>query len=253
MKLINSFLLLLSIVSVFSACHKDEYSAIELEEVSGYSFYYDENGNKSDDNNGILISIVGDTISTTTKADGSWRFSHLKPGTYSFSFSKPGFCTMKVIGKMLTGGYKFLDTVAIYPILHYSIALTKFSVNPGNTLLIDGYFNGSVPDCPCCHLFFGKTSNVTSDPENYLQEQAIFAPGSEAGEFNGFEFVFINQLLKEKGFLPGDTVYVVAFSDYAVAKTYNTWEIAWYNESETVKVFPNIGLAKSNILSLVLP
>ncbi len=240
-------MILLMALTVTFACHKDNSPVIPLQEVAGYTCFYDLNGIKSTDNSGITVSLEGDTVSTITKSDGSWHFSHLKQGIYTIAFSKPGFGTMKIVGANLVGGYRLFDAIGLCPIPLYGTIISNVSINPGNTVHIDGDFTGTLPIRPCCHLFFGKTSDVLSDPENYLQDLPICIPGS-------FETVFTDQILRDKGFNSGDSVYVVAYPDFSVPITYNTWDVAFYYDTYTnIKVYPNLGPNKSSTLSFVLP
>jgi hypothetical protein len=243
----TQFMILLLALTVTFGCKKDKSTVIPLQEVAGYTYFYDLNGIKSTDNSGITVSLEGDTVSTITKSDGSWHFSHLQQGTYTIAFSKPGFGTMKIVGINLIGGYRLLDDIALCPIPLYSTFISNLSANPGNTVHINGDFAGTLPIRPCCHLFFGKTSDVLSDPENYLQDMPICISGS-------FDCVFTDQILRDAGFKSGDSVYVVAYPDFSVPITYNTWDVAfYYNTNTNVKVYPNLGPNKSNTLSFVLP
>lgn len=251
---VNQLMFLLLIPTVFYTCKKDSSAINPSEEVAGYSHFYDINGIKSTDNSGIIVSLEGLSISTTTKSNGSWSFYHLESGTYTLVFSKPGVGTMKITDKKLVGGYNFLDTISLYPAPQYNIYLTDVSATSGNTFHMSGYFTGELTQCPCCHVFFGKTSDVSSATGNYLLDIPIFAPGAEPGIFGGFDSGFTDQILRDKGFYSGDSIYITAYPDFAIAVTYNSWDVGYYYESnKTSKVYPNLNPNKSNTLSFVLP
>lgn len=252
MNKIRQFILLLLIIPVFCACKKDKSPVIPLEEVAGYSCFYDINGIKSIDNSGIAISLEGYPISTTTKSDGSWIFSHLKSGTYTFVFSRPGFGTMKICGKRIIGGYQSLDVVSLFPIPQYNITLTSDSASPG-VVNIFGFFSGTLPLVPpCFHMFFGKDANVSADAGNYSIDWGQSMIGSEA--LMGFGLSFGAGFFTNNGFKSGDKVYVVAYTDYLITDTYPLppSPYIFYTDLTGRKIFPNLNPTKSNTLSFVL-
>jgi hypothetical protein len=249
---IKSLLILWLAATIVVACKKDNSTENPKETVTGYVFYYDINGSRSSDNSGIAVSIEGDTVSTTTNSSGRWTISNLETGTYTFAFSKPGYGTMKVFGKNLAGGYQSVDTMALYPIPQYTITIPVDSAPPAGGIYVYGIFHGTLPSAPGFHMFFGKDSNVSADQATYSYDYASSMTG--AVESIPFEVVFPNELFTQHGFASGDTVYVVAYTDYLIQLTYNSEGTAKYLDMNTNKiVYPNINPAKSNVGHFVLP
>ena len=252
MNKIDHLILMLILLTVIYGCKKAESPKIELEAVSGYCYRYDINRIKSADHEGLRISTHGDSISTTTTSDGRWDMSNLKTGIYTFTFSNPGFGTMKVFGKNLIGGYQTIDDVSLYPVPLYTVSLTADSVSAdGFGLYLCGIFSGPVPKDPCLHLFFGKNQNVSSDPFTYTYDYALNIGG--AMENIEFEVVFLAELFTNNGFNPGDTVYVGAYTDCLLATSYNSDARIFYLDPITDKrIYPNLNPLKSNVLKAVL-
>jgi hypothetical protein len=252
MKTINPLIILLFAITVLVACKKDDSKETPMEVVTGYVHYYDINGRRSADNSGITVSIEGDTVSTTTNSNGRWTLSKLNTGTYTFAFSKPGYGTMKVYGMNLAGGYQSVDTMALYPIPQYTITIPVDSAPPAGGIYVYGIFHGTIPSAPGFHMFFGKDSNVSADQATYSYDYASSMTGSV--ESIPFEVVFPNELFTQNGFASGDTVYLVAYTDYLIKISYNSEGTVSYLDMNTNKiVYPNINPVKSNIGHFVLP
>ena len=249
---IQQLMFLFFAIAVIYGCKKSVSPKIPMEVVTGYCYRYDIERIKSTDHAGITVSINGDSVSTTTNSNGSWIISDLKTGTYTFTFSNPGFGTMKVFGRRLIGGYQSLDDVSLYPVPLYTITLSTDSVSSdGFGVYLYGFFSGPVPLTPCLHLFFGKNKNVSSDPAGYIYDLAMDIEG--ALENVEFEIVFPAEIFISNGFHAGDTAYVGAYTDCLLAQSYNSNAKIFYTDPNTdQKIYPNLNPARSNILSFVL-
>jgi hypothetical protein len=252
MNKLKPFIFLLYGLTAFYACKNEDSPVVGSEAVTGYAYLHDIEGIRNVDNSGITVSMVGDSISTTTTSNGRWTLSHLKTGIYTFAFSNPGYGTMKVFEKTLAGGYQSVDTISLYPIPAYNITLSSATATAEYGIDIRAYFSGELPSKPCFHLFFGKDSIVSSDPANYIFDLVQILPGQE--ELINFQLAFLVEILKSNGFISRDTVYLAGYTDCFVTKTYNSGgAISYFDPNTNKKIYPNLNPTKSNVLKFLIP
>ncbi len=79
-------------------------NAKQVGDISGYVTLFDVNGAALAISSGVTVTIDGTSKSTSTNDSGRWIFTNLSAGTYTFTFSKPGYGFSKVIGYQLAGG-----------------------------------------------------------------------------------------------------------------------------------------------------
>jgi hypothetical protein len=250
---LGSFLIMLAVLTTTSGCKKDSSPAIGTEEVSGYIHLYDESETRLADHSGIKVSIKGDTTSTITSVKGNWRLSHLFTGTYTFTFSKPGYGTMKAMGKKVAGGFQLFDTISMYPLPKYGFTMTKFYSEP-DCGFIFGYFSNPFPaNGPCFHFFFNNKPDVSSQPGKYMYDWGTnmkeCIPNIEC------ELAFNDDFLLPHGFKPGDTVYVIGYTDFILTSDVfpmRTNNYVYYTDENGNNYFPNLGATPTQIMSFVM-
>ncbi|MCB0474798.1 MAG: carboxypeptidase regulatory-like domain-containing protein [Flavobacteriaceae bacterium] len=242
----------LTVLILFISCSKENPEITAFEEVSGNVQLYDMDGNEYSDNSGAIVSLEGTSISTTTNTNGKWVISGLDPGTYTIKIGKQGFGTVKIYDARLYGGYTSVDPVSVFPIPAYKVTLTSAYNLDDNGFSITAFYTGNLPLYPSIHLFFGKKSNVSSEPLTYDQE--LFYSTFGATESVEFQLSFSKLVLLDSGFKSKDSVYVTAYTDYGFRRAYNSIEPIWYLDLDTnTLVYPNLNPEKSTTLSFILP
>ncbi len=98
-----------SIVCCFAAvcfiisCKKDPPTEPKGD-ITGNVIVYDSTGTALTDHSGVIVTIDSLGLKDTTDASGSYNFSEVAAGTYNFSYSKAGYGTYRIIGKLHAGG-----------------------------------------------------------------------------------------------------------------------------------------------------
>ena len=192
---------------------KDDSTSSLTNNLTGFTYLCDTSGIREANNSGIVVSIEGTSISTTTGTDGKWNISNLKTGTYTFIFAKPNFGAFKIVEKNVIQGYQLIDTVSLYPIPLYTVKLLSDSISLGG-VYIYGVFSGTLPSMPWFRLFFSKNSNVSSNPANYIYEMLVSVAGAKL--LATFELAFSASILNKNGFISGDSIYIIAYTDLII-------------------------------------
>ncbi|OIO23420.1 MAG: hypothetical protein AUJ54_01730 [Ignavibacteria bacterium CG1_02_37_35] len=246
------FLSSITILLMFYGCDKfkgkdgqDGISApILTGDLIGYVYLYDDNsGNRLVDNGGILVTVEGENMVTTTSSDGRWIFTGLATGTYTIAFSKADYGTKKAVGlQFVGGGQVFYGSEQLYKIP--SFTLTGLSaIASVSQVTIAGNLTGLLPKQIGVMLFFGTTSSVTADPKDYIVEANVLGFADGQTTFSGF---MTGAWFYKNGFNAGQIVYVVA---YAVSSPSNR-----YLDIATGKYYyTGINPTPSNVVSVVVP
>ncbi len=103
----KTHIVLLVLATFFMASCKDTTitSGDKVGNLEGQvDFLYDGNNAKLSDRSGVRVSAEGTSFSGITDTAGYWKIKDLPEGTYSISFSKPGFDTYKNTSFQFVGG-----------------------------------------------------------------------------------------------------------------------------------------------------
>lgn len=97
--------------------------------VFGCVKLYDSDGNPVKIVGGVSVAVNGSNRLTQTNDSGKWMITGLSAGTYTFSFSKPGFGATKIIGYKFAGsGTTPVDTVSMAEPSHGIINFQRFTI-----------------------------------------------------------------------------------------------------------------------------
>ena len=69
MKILKQFMILLFIILAFYECKKDNLTSPLTNNLTGFTYLCDTSGIREANNSGIVVSIEGTSISTTTGMD----------------------------------------------------------------------------------------------------------------------------------------------------------------------------------------
>ena len=241
----------LLLAAMLQACKKDNPAGSELQVMAGYCYIYDVNSERLIDNSGITVALADGKAQALTTENGKWSLGGIEAGRHTLVFSKPGYGGYKVFNKNFVGGYQFADTVYLYPLPEYTVSLSPATESHEGWVSIFGYFSGELPANPGCHLFFGKDSTVTGTQPKYLYEFLMGMPYTTPGVV--FQIAFSNEPLYEKGFKPGDTMYIAACSDFVNTEHYNSHPtVSYFDEELQQTIFPNLKASPAKPLCVVL-
>ena len=256
MKKIKLFIIMLVFISAVIGCKKEDPNPagnLLTGDLIGYTYLYDEHKIREADNSGIIVSIDGTSISTTTGIDGRWILKNLHLGTYTFVMSKPDFGTIKNVGKEFVGnGQSYYGTSNLYTIPKYtidgindSVTYTINSIYTAGTIIVYGTFTQGDPlTYAYFRLFAGKNPDVSSDPSKNF----CTIIGDVLGNLGLTQFYLFLQTrtLNNFGIVSGDTIYIVVYADSYTSSAYIDLNTGRY-------FYPNLNPKPSNILKVIVP
>jgi CarboxypepD_reg-like domain len=121
---------ILFLLSSLAGCKGDQGPAgpIPTGSIVGTIHLFADNGLPLHDESGALVSIEGESFSTLTSTNGSWKLAGIPAGVYTLVFSKTGFTTYKEFNFQFAGNntYYFED-VHLGQIPSVAITQVKFS------------------------------------------------------------------------------------------------------------------------------
>jgi hypothetical protein len=248
MKFINNaiFTTLLA-AAIFQGCdNKDDDPAPQPTGlISGTVQVWNDKTAVLQDKSGVTVSITNITgKTTTTSADGSFRFEGLPFDSYDLEFSKSGYGTRKVFGFRHNSSSSSLPTVQFGAIssttvTSFTIVSATYNGKPGVTYR---YSTDPVPSSAnknYTRVFLGTSASVSSTG------YAAFAPLRSSSN-NDVEGGFTADELYALGFTSGQTVYLKIYGD-----SYQSNE---YEDPATDKtVFPNLNGNSPAAVSFIVP
>jgi hypothetical protein len=250
MKSLYPFLFIVALSLVFTSCKKEDDDDPNMPgtgKISGQLKLTDEFGNDLGSHRDVKVTVQTSEFGVSTSG-GIYQINGLKADTYVLTYEKNGHGTFKkfniVVGPGSNGtsinGIDYLGAVSTSVISNLTA-----SINPTDSTLTFGCDVSPMPDVThprAFRLFFSKQSDVSA--ANYL-----FTPGNTwvsttgSGNITGFQ----PSLLLQNGWLPSDSVYVVAYGESIRTNVYTI-------PGESKKVYPNLNvLTPSNVVGFVLP
>lgn len=213
-----------------------------LGNLVGFVYLYDVNGAKAIDNSGITVKAEGTSIATTTSTDGYFSLAGLSTGTYTYSFSKTGYGTRKVIqAQFVGGGDVYYGETTLYEIPAFTVTNLSDSISSGY-VYFKGVLSGTLPTSTV-HLsfFFGTTSTVSSNPSNYTFSLGFSLPAADTISFGLAKSSFYNYSITS-----GQTVFAVVYaSDYG--------STSYVDLSTGNSIHSGINPTPSNTISFIVP
>ncbi len=236
----RSICLLLAVVfvSLFNGCEGPAGPNLKGD-IIGYAVLIDNNDNYLKDNSEIIVSIDGTFISTITSSDGRFVLSNVNTGTYSISFSKAGYGTMKIVSyPFVGGGQAYLDHVYLCQIPTYTVTDLSAAISSSG-ITVSGKINGASSIYRRAALFFSTSTNVSSNPQNYSSYFPIYMYNSDSAFTQNLYNIFTSN-----NFHSGQTIYLIAYAGP---------DIQYLDLASGKTIFPSLNPTPSNVVSVVVP
>jgi hypothetical protein len=226
-------------------------------DVTGTVALLDENGGRVADQGGASVTIEGlHTYHTLTDSAGNWSVHNIETGFYSLTFAKNGFMSMtdknffSFLGDGLVkykNSYTTQSGIALSRPIGNMISLDALftSRNPGLGNILYAHLLPDNRTGAVIHFFLivGKNPGLTiQDPTSYEQSNSY-------GEYSNTSTTNISipinySEIPFKGFLPGQRIYVRAYSYYG---QYNPFA-QLSNKHLSISDFPDTSFVLSNVV-----
>ncbi len=215
-----SLIISVSALLLFSACSKEQGpqgpSGPSLSGTFvGFVTLYDQYGDVMSNDSGVLVSVVGKSISATTNANGRYVLPGLTTGVYDFTFTKAGYGSAKTISQNFVGGdTQFLGTIkTMSQIPNFSVTGINLSAvaakNPlNNYIKIAGTVNATDTKDRKVIFFISNQNNVSYLPADYMYTTTA----TVLADSTNFTLNAIDLTLYQAGFSSGSTIYVAAYA-----------------------------------------
>ncbi len=212
----------------------------------GYAHLYDLSGAHlaTSLDSGITVKVEETGRHTKTAEDGRWELSGLATGTYTISFSYPGYGTYKRVGSQYVGGGQvYFGTQSLYQIPLFYVS--NFLATTSGSIGLTGTFSGTLPTgTRNVRYFVGTTSAVSSDPAKYLYTNTTSASSTSTTFSASISSASLGAT--GVGILSGQTVYIVAYAEGYTPNSYLDFATGR-------SYYPDLGATGSNILTVVVP
>ncbi|GAB3536611.1 hypothetical protein GCM10027443_27400 [Pontibacter brevis] len=256
--------LLFIVALVFAACEKEGDPVAEKTkgDIVGKVTLYDTNEDELDDMSGVQVEALIDQekFSTITNANGEFSFSEVPNGSYIINFKKENFA-----------GFDSLRFDHLNKVDSLSFAklteLPKANTTMLGVMIEDRPRDGSAPtpNHPLVYpyvriefeleewtmisrwIYFSKDPNVSSSTYSSYIVDCCFG-GNSTYPTGGAPGMPVKKWFYDKGFSPGDRVYVVSYTGNSKRLEYNNPEKGYEKH-----LFPTHGNTPSNIKSFYLP
>lgn len=220
MKLSNLFsiILLTSIAIFFSACKGDtglvgSSGPALTGNISGLVNLTDTNGVLPANKSGVLVSITGTSSTAITDSTGHWQIDNIMTGIYTIEISKATYGLTKIQNyQFIGGGTTYIANTSLSQVPNFQVSNLSFTTGNG---FVD--VSGSITITSAqttgrnIFLFIGNSSNVSSNPSNYLGVVNAFANGTATA----FTQRINTSTFTGLGIGTGTTAYIVAYSSSA--------------------------------------
>jgi hypothetical protein len=222
-------------------------------DITGFIKLIDETGTVQTDNSGILVSADGTSHVSATDVNGKWTLAAMQTGTYSFTFSKSGYGTIKGSFEIVGGGSPtiYYGTQELLKVPTYTVANLAATVT-SSLVTLNGTFSSALPSARNARIFIGKTASVTANNPSSYSYTAVPTVSSDG---SGFSFSPYN--LAAYGIPSGTTVYAVAYgantSFYFNGGTYYSLSEGYTDPTTGNFVYTNLSSTPSNVVSFVTP
>ncbi len=206
---------------------------------------------------GVHVALDGTQFQAVTDTSGKWIMTNVPAGTYSITYTKPGYASVKNISHSFVGnGTDYVGEVIMdqVPILHITLILKPFedyhapdsTVVPLGTAPLacdvpewsnsNGY-EGMLQWC----IFFSNTDQIDPNNPNSYLFQTIF----QSAEYN---ISIYKNTFHTLGFKTDDKVYCVAY-----ALTYQCQYDYYLDLNSNKKIYTGFSPNHSEVRSFVLP
>lgn len=223
--------------------------------LSGHVVVVDADQRRLADKSGIEVTIDGVPQRAITSTSGYWSLAHVPEGTHTITWTKPGFGMTRVVGYRFPGGD--VHSIKVWVVERPRFTVSRLQAFVDGSVLLEGETQGSIGTAANgVRIFVGSSQGVSANPGTYrfsasasfLDESAALSPGTlaRARAAGQFSFTLEQSLLREAGFRPGETVYIVAYADGIPSVSYT-------DPLTAREVFTTINPEPSPVIRVVLP
>ena len=205
------YFVMLFLFSFFVSC-TDTVAPVLTGSISGFVSLYEETGAQIKDKAGVKVHIEGRNNFAYTNTEGRYSLENVEAGIFNIVFEKAGFGIYKIIAREFVGGGEaYLYSVGLTKLPTFNVASIIINTNPNSFPYL--WMNGNLSDARNYYrvvvIFFGKSEEVSNDPQKYLYVTSFNAyPDSSSYSYSLWD----KQYLIQSGFNSGETVYVAAYS-----------------------------------------
>ena len=200
--------------------------------ISGFVDLYEEDGSQINDKSGVRVSIEGRNNFAFTNTEGRYHLENVSAGIFNIVYEKEGFGLNKIIAReFVGGGDAFINSIQLMKLPSFNVTSLNISTVLGSAdLTISGNISNVQSYSRYVISFFGKSENVSNDPQNYLMATHIYVYKDSASFTSSWSN--LNESLLAVGFNSGETIYVAAYSSsltYSYTPDPITGRLFYYN------------------------
>ncbi len=190
------------------------------------------------DRSGVTVTIGTLVFRGVSNPDGTWKIEGLPTGTYTVSFSKPGFGIYKVFSyQFVGGGMTYYPDQYLFRVATHNVT-SLAATDTAGYLRVTGRF-ASVPNHRYAILFWDTTANVS--PDRHVFHSMIYAQSDSA-----FTDVFGNYIFNHYRLTTGTPVYLMGYGC-------GTYEPGYFDPSTRKYVFTTLSSTPSNTVRTEVP
>lgn len=240
---------LFSIVLFLSSCNSKGPTGPEgpklKGDILGYVILVDADGSQPSNRGNVTVAVDGAGISTQTDVMGKFVLSSIETGTYTITYSKSGYGSSKTVQYQFVGGGQALIT-NVFLCQPPSFKVSSLSALPSsNSVTLTATLSEPVNGQRRVFLFFGRSSEVSSNPANYEYSTSFSQTFTNGSYTFGYAWT---TTFRPAGFPSGSTVYIVAYG--ANEGFYNS---GYVDASTGHFIYSNLSAVASNIVSVTVP
>jgi len=198
----------------------------------------------SNNNSGVLVSLEGTNLSTTSASDGKWTIKNVPEGIFTITFSKPGYFFQQFNNFQFVDkdSFNFSNPIIMAPIPPYYVNQLKSDIiDSTKTIIIQGSISSVFQKPQGVYVLIAK--NILPDTK-IIQASKLFSYGASSGQYS---FLMYTNSTDYSGFSKGDTLQAVAYVGDDAYSSIIYYQTTGYYEFNTE------GVKLSNIISFVIP
>ncbi len=172
--------------------------------IRGFVYLRKEDGSFESSRKDVIAQIEGTTIADTSDNTGSWKLDSVSSGSYTITFSKTGYSTMKYPGTQFVGNGEYY----LYPTLLQAsgfnvTTLTQFRAP--TSIVFNGTISSISHDFRLVYIFFSRANTVSSTDYKLLSVVMM------NGDTTRFADTLSRAALIAAGFPTGTTFHMAAY------------------------------------------
>lgn len=230
-------------------------------ELKGTVGLYDSHGNEVADKSGVLVQVEGSNFSAISDAAGNWNINDLPSQTYTLTFSKSSYGTVKNTSFSFLGGgtVSYGSRVYLYKPVEFKIildsvsAVSSASAQYDNFGFVAGHISGAfLADSTIiqAYVLFGTSPTITLGDTSTYTGGLLFNNERHALHKKGSDLVFQDKNWESCGpdgwAKSGMTVYLQAFG------ITNEYSPKYYDVKTDKWIYPN-PVPSSPVVSVIIP